>query len=208
LPPDKSRDSASRVGLPRPSAITPALVARLETEALYFPTVLQELARAHGRDHRRLRLDARTLPPRAARRGRRARRRRARQRRRVRGREYSWANVQRLQRALAEAGIGYSHHKELRRRPSSGMCITARTSGSASASARAELAPDYRERYLHEILDQVDLDPLIEELPAGRASALFCVERDPEACHCSLVAERLAEEFGVTVVNLLPEGRR
>src|SRR4051794_35189985 len=36
-----------------------------------------------------------------------------RQRRGVRGREYSWANAQRLQHALAEAGIGYWHHKEL-----------------------------------------------------------------------------------------------
>jgi Active DUF488-N3 subclade len=59
------------------------------------------------------------------------------------------------------------------------------------------LAPEYRERYLHEILDQVDLDPLVAELPADRASALFCVERDPDACHRSLVAERLAEEQGV-----------
>src|SRR5436190_22745734 len=36
-----------------------------------------------------------------------------RQRRGVRGREYSWANAGRLQASLAEAGIAYSHHKEL-----------------------------------------------------------------------------------------------
>src|SRR3954451_24306531 len=36
-----------------------------------------------------------------------------RQRRGVRGREYAWANAQRVQAALAEARIGYSHHKEL-----------------------------------------------------------------------------------------------
>src|SRR4051812_42809532 len=35
-----------------------------------------------------------------------------RQRRGVRGREYSWANAQRLQRALDDAGIRYLHHKE------------------------------------------------------------------------------------------------
>jgi uncharacterized protein (DUF488 family) len=58
---------------------------------------------------------------------------------------------------------------------------------------------------LHEILEQVDLDPLVAELPVDRASALFCVERDPEACHRSLVAERLAEECGVRVVHLLPD---
>jgi uncharacterized protein (DUF488 family) len=36
-----------------------------------------------------------------------------RQRRGVRGREYSWANSQRLQQALAQAGIEYRHHREL-----------------------------------------------------------------------------------------------
>ena len=36
-----------------------------------------------------------------------------RQRRGVRGSEYAWANSARLQAALAEAGIGYRHLKEL-----------------------------------------------------------------------------------------------
>jgi hypothetical protein len=67
------------------------------------------------------------------------------------------------------------------------------------------LAPENREHYLREILDRVDLDSLAAELPSVRASALFCVERDPEACHRSLVAERLAEEYGVTVAHLLPQ---
>src|SRR5215210_1784514 len=36
-----------------------------------------------------------------------------RQRRGVRGSEYAWANAQRLQAALAVAGVEYRHHKEL-----------------------------------------------------------------------------------------------
>ena len=36
-----------------------------------------------------------------------------RQRRGVRGREYAWANAQRLQAALTDAGIAYEHRKEL-----------------------------------------------------------------------------------------------
>src|SRR5215213_6297630 len=36
-----------------------------------------------------------------------------RQRRGVRGSEYAWANAARLQAALAEAGIRYTHMKEL-----------------------------------------------------------------------------------------------
>jgi uncharacterized protein (DUF488 family) len=130
-----------------------------------------------------------------------------RQRRGVRGSEYAWANAQRLQAALAEAGIGYSHHKELA--PTTELRqLQYREDDRLGVGkrSRTELAPEYRERYLHEILEAADLDALVAELPADRASALFCVERDPEACHRSLVAERLAEQYGVTVVHLLPDG--
>jgi uncharacterized protein (DUF488 family) len=126
-----------------------------------------------------------------------------RQRRDVRGREYAWANAQRLQRALAEAGIGYSHHQELA--PTTELRqVQYREDGRLGVGKRerAELAPAYRERYLHEILEQADLDALVEELPQDQAAALFCVEHDPEACHRSLVAERLAESDGVKVVHL------
>jgi hypothetical protein len=34
-------------------------------------------------------------------------------------------------------------------------------------------------------------------------SALLCVERDPAACHRSLIAQRMSEEYGVSVVHLL-----
>jgi uncharacterized protein YeaO (DUF488 family) len=67
-----------------------------------------------------------------------------------------------------------------------------------------QLAPEYRERYTHEILDQVDLEPIVESLPADAATALLCVERDPEACHRSVIAERMAAEHGVSVRHLTP----
>jgi uncharacterized protein (DUF488 family) len=130
-----------------------------------------------------------------------------RQRRGVRGREYSWANAQRIQAALAGAGVGYSHHKELA--PTTELRqVQYREDDRLGVGkrSRVELAPEYRERYLREILDRVDLAPLVAELPVDRASALLCVERDPQACHRSLVAERLARAHGVTVVHLLPEG--
>ena len=126
-----------------------------------------------------------------------------RQRRGVRGREYSWANAQRLERALAVAGIGYSHHKELA--PTTELRHLQYAEDDrlgVGKRSREELAPEYRERYLHEILEQADLDALLEELPTDRAAALFCVEHDPEACHRSLVAERLAEAYGAKVVDL------
>ena len=129
-----------------------------------------------------------------------------RQRRGVRGHEYSWANAQRLQAELAAAGIRYSHHKELA--PTTELRhVQYREDDRLGVGkrSRSELAPEYRERYLREILGQVDLDPIVEDLPPDAASALLCVERDPEACHRSLISERLAGEFGLSVLHLRPE---
>ena len=68
--------------------------------------------------------------------------------------------------------------------------------------SRAELAPDYVGATREEILDRVDLGPIVAELPVDGVSALLCVERDPEACHRSLIAERLAGEHGLAVTHL------
>ena len=121
-----------------------------------------------------------------------------RQRRGVRGREYAWANARRLQAALADAGIGYRHHPELA--PTTELRQLQyrederRGEGKRS---RSVLAPEYVERYTREILDRVDLGPIVAAMPTDGTAALFCVERDPEACHRSLIAERLAGEYGV-----------
>ncbi|MFE6905499.1 DUF488 family protein, N3 subclade [Streptomyces erythrochromogenes] len=68
--------------------------------------------------------------------------------------------------------------------------------------SRIALAPVYVERYTHEILALFDLGALVAELPSGSVTALFCVERDPEACHRSLVAERLRAEHGLPVTDI------
>jgi uncharacterized protein (DUF488 family) len=128
-----------------------------------------------------------------------------RQRRGVRGSDYAWANSQRLQKALAEAGIEYRHHKELA--PTTELRRLQYEEDArlgAGKRSRVELAREYRERYLEEILEKVDLSAFLAELPADTTSALLCVERDPEACHRSLIADRLAAEHGVPVVHLTP----
>jgi uncharacterized protein (DUF488 family) len=128
-----------------------------------------------------------------------------RQRRGVRGPEYAWANSARLQAALAGAGIAYQHHKELAPTTELRHLQYAEDARQGVGKrSRRELAPEYRDRYTREILDQVDLAPLVAELPADGAAALLCVERDPEACHRSIVAERLAAEYGVSVAHLRP----
>jgi len=128
-----------------------------------------------------------------------------RQRRGVRGSEYAWANAQRLQNALAEAGIDYRHHKELA--PTTELRqlqYREDTRAGVGKRSRESLAPEYVERYAREILDRVDLAAIVAEMPADAASALFCVERDAEGCHRSLIAERLAGEFGFEVMHLRP----
>ncbi|MCR3750064.1 DUF488 domain-containing protein [Lentzea californiensis] len=122
-----------------------------------------------------------------------------RQRRGVRGREYAWANSLRLQAALARAGIAYEHHPELA--PTTELRHVQYAEDErlgVGKRSRRVLAAEYVRRYEAEILGSADLAPVRPALPKG--AALLCVERDPEACHRSLIAERL----GVPVHHLLP----
>lgn len=128
-----------------------------------------------------------------------------RQRRGVRGPQYAWANARRLQAALAAAGIAYSHHRELAPTTELRQLQYAEDARlGVGKRSRVELAPACRARYISEILDPADLRPLLTELTSCGLGALLCVERDPEACHRSLVAERLADEHGFAVVHLRP----
>ena len=130
-----------------------------------------------------------------------------RQRRGVRGARYAWANAQRLQRLLAENRIGYEYHPELA--PTTELRqLQYREDDREGVGkrSRVRLAPEYVRRYTEEILDVVPLEPLVRRLPVHGIGALFCVEASPEACHRSLVANRLAERFGFAVVHLEPGG--
>ena len=123
----------------------------------------------------------------------------------MRGPEYAWANAKRLQAALQEAGIAYEHHPELAPTTELRQLQYAEDDRQGVGKrSRAELAPAYAERYTAEILDRADLGDVVAALPEDGAGALFCVERDPEACHRSLVANRLAEQHGLPVEHLRP----
>ena len=127
-----------------------------------------------------------------------------RQRRGVRGSEYAWANSRRLQAALAQAGIRYTHLKELapttELRQAQYREDARRDEGKRS---RTVLSPDYAKGYTEEILDQADLEPIVKWV-GGASAALLCVERDPEACHRSLIAARLQRDWGFSVEHLRP----
>jgi uncharacterized protein (DUF488 family) len=128
-----------------------------------------------------------------------------RQRRGVRGSEYAWANAKRLQDALAQAGIAYDHHPELA--PTTELRqlqYEEDARAGVGQRTRERLSPAFRERYTREILERVDLAPVVEELANDGTTALLCVEREPEACHRSLLAERMAAEHRVAVTHLTP----
>jgi uncharacterized protein (DUF488 family) len=128
-----------------------------------------------------------------------------RQRRGVRGPEYAWANSKRLQAALSDAGIAYEHHLELAPTTEMRQLQYAEDDRQGVGKrSRRQLAPAYAERYTAEILNRAGLGDVVAALPADGAGALFCVERDPEACHRSLIADRLAAEYGLPVEHLRP----
>ena len=128
-----------------------------------------------------------------------------RQRRGVRGREYAWANAARLQAALAEAGIEYRQVKELAPTTELRQLQYAEDARiGVGKRSRVELAPAYVEGYTREILEPVGVSPVIDALPHDGRAALLCVERDPEACHRSLIAARVEDEHGIAVSHLRP----
>jgi uncharacterized protein (DUF488 family) len=130
-----------------------------------------------------------------------------RARRGVRGAEYAWANSQRLQARLAGLGIHYVHHPELA--PSEETRAAQHAVDRAAKVARrrrAVLSPAFAEAYRRERLETFDSAAFVGSLGSDvGVAALFCVEREPAACHRSLVAARLAADLGVEVVHLLPE---
>jgi uncharacterized protein (DUF488 family) len=127
-----------------------------------------------------------------------------RQRRGVRGAQYAWANAKRLEAELRGAGLVYQHVPELA--PTTSMRETqyeADAERGEGKRSRTVLAPAYIERYTEEILEPADLDPIVRFI--GRSTAaLLCVERDPAACHRSLIAARIARDYGARIENLRP----
>ena len=128
-----------------------------------------------------------------------------RQRRGVRGPEYAWANSRRLQAALADAQIAYEHHPELAPTTELRQLQYAEDDRrGVGKRSRRELAAEYTRRYTTEILDRADLTPIVWALSSSGTTALLCVERDHEACHRTLIAQRLTDHHNVAIEHLRP----
>lgn len=129
-----------------------------------------------------------------------------RRRRGVRGSTYAFVNSSRLQHRLAELGIRYVHMLDLA--PSQATRDLQKQDDALHGigkRTRTELSPAFVRAYESECLSGFDAMQFLEALGAeARTVVLFCVERDPEACHRSIVAARLGENLGVPVEHLKP----
>ncbi len=130
-----------------------------------------------------------------------------RRRRGVRGAAYAFANSKRLQQRLAELGIRYVYRQELS--PSKTIRTAQYAVDKTTKTAqrqRAHLSPAFIAAYEAECLAHLDPNHLLTQLPDNaQVIAFFCVEREPAACHRSLLAHRLAQTLGLDVIHLLPE---
>ena len=121
-----------------------------------------------------------------------------RSRRGLRGATYAFANSRRLQARLAELGIRYIHRKDL------APTKTVRDR-QLEADRATELGDVFIEAYHAECLATFDAAGLLDDLEADtQVVALFCVEREPEACHRSLVADRLATVLKLELEHIMP----
>ena len=130
-----------------------------------------------------------------------------RRRRGVRGAEYAFANSQRLQQRLGELGIRYLHQQDLA--PSNAVRTAQYAVDQATKTAkrqRTQLSPAFVAAYDQECLAHFDPKQFLADLPVDtQVIAFFCVEREPAACHRSLLAHHLAQRFDLEIIHLLPD---
>ncbi len=129
-----------------------------------------------------------------------------RARRGLRGAKYAFANSTRLQASLDDYGIGYLHVRELAPTDAAREAQRAHDkSEGVGKRVRDVLCDAFVQRYEQDILDSFDLDKfLMDTLGEYATVAFLCVERPPDACHRSILAQRIHQRFGLPMRHLLP----
>ena len=126
-----------------------------------------------------------------------------RRRRGMRGSAYAFANSTVLQQRLAQIGIPYLHLKELA--PTNAVRELQRVADAQAGvrkSSRAELSPAFINAYA-QVLDAYGPERILKQLGHEvRRPVFFCVERNPAACHRSLVADAVASVVHAPVHHL------
>ena len=129
-----------------------------------------------------------------------------RMRRGIRGAVYSFVNSKYLQTRLNQLGIKYIHLKELA--PSQETRDRQKQADKKSGEGkrtRTVLSQDFIQLYKTQCLNEFKANEFLEKLGGGaNCIALFCVEKEPSACHRSLVAKQLEYELGLKVNHIMP----
>jgi len=128
-----------------------------------------------------------------------------RRRRAVRGSQYAFANSKRLQNKLSELGIRYIHIPDLS--PTNeikNMQYAEDEKSGTTQRKRESLSKVFISAYKNQILNKYSLPDMINNLKkeGTKKALLFCVEKNPTACHRSLVAEKLNRTHHMKVTNL------
>lgn len=128
-----------------------------------------------------------------------------RQRRGVRGAKYSFVNSNKLQDRLNDLEIKYGYIPTLA--PTTEIRELQKEIDNQNGelkSERQELGKVFVIEYKNKILKDFDFENFfnsLEEIGANRI-ALFCVEEHPEACHRSIVANKLLNQYNKKITNL------
>ena len=127
-----------------------------------------------------------------------------RQRRGVRGAKYSFVNSNRLQQRLSELEIKYGHVLDLA--PTTNIRDLQKEADAQQGELkrdRNKLGKVFSIAYKDRILSKFDFNSFLEKLDEAGAVriVLFCVEEKPEACHRSIVTDRL-EKLGYQITHL------
>jgi len=130
-----------------------------------------------------------------------------RARRGVRGSTYAFANSQRLQARLQELGIEYRHFKDLA--PSQETRDLQKQADKESGTAkrqRTALGEVFINSYHEQQLADFDPETFMSQFGKNvKNLCFFCVERDPAACHRSLIVEKLSKGLGLEVKHIIPQ---
>lgn len=129
-----------------------------------------------------------------------------RQRRGMRGSKYSFVNSAYLQNKLQSLGIKYIHAKELApNQEVRSMQQIEDQLNNITKRDRTELNTSFIEAYEQETLCKFDFKAFISNLgPDTNKVVFFCVEREPEACHRSLVARKITNDLRASVKHIKP----
>jgi uncharacterized protein (DUF488 family) len=127
-----------------------------------------------------------------------------RQRRGVRGSQYAFVNSNRLQQKLNDLDIKYGHVFDLA--PTSEIRDLQKESDNQKGELkrdRNKLGQTFTIAYIDRVLSKFDFDSFIDKLDEVGANrvVLFCVEEKPEACHRSIVTDKM-EKLGYKITHL------